>query len=194
MELERDRLVGVLDFAAHPELLAIFPFPHRLELTIDVGRSSLAVTTAVIADSGSPVPVSFGFHPYLALPGAARERWQIALPARDELLLDELQLPTGAVRSRPAAHLILGERTFDDLFAVPEPPTRFSVADGTRRVTVELRSGYCYAQIFAPPDQPVICFEPMTAPVNALRSHDGLHIVEPGDTARAEFTVAIEDL
>jgi galactose mutarotase-like enzyme len=194
MELERDRLVGVLDFAAHPELLAIFPFPHRLELTIEVGAWTLAVTTAVIADSGSSVPVSFGFHPYLALPGAARERWQITLPARDELLLDELQLPTGAARSRPAAHFVLGERTFDDLFLVPDPPTRFSVADGTRRVTVELRSGYRYAQIFAPPDQPVICFEPMTAPVNALRSHDGLRIVESGDSARTEFTLTIEDL
>lgn len=191
---ERDRLVGVLDFATHPELLAIFPFPHRLELTIEVGPSALAVTTAVIADRGSPVPVSFGFHPYLALPGAARERWRVTLPARDELELDELQLPTGAARSRPAADFALGERTFDDLFAVPDPPTRFGVADGTRRVTVELRSGYRFAQVFAPPDQPVICFEPMTAPVDALRRHEGLDVVAPGAAARAGFTIAVEDL
>jgi galactose mutarotase-like enzyme len=191
---ERDRLVGVLDFATHPELLAVFPFPHRLELTIELGPASLDIATTVLADHGSPVPVSFGFHPYLALSGTARERWQVALPARDHLLLDELSLPTGESRPRPAAHFVLGERTFDDLYAVPEPPVRFSVADGTRRVTVELRSGYRYAQVFAPPDQPVICFEPMTAPVNALRSHYGLQIVEPGDSARAEFSLAIEDL
>jgi galactose mutarotase-like enzyme len=191
---ERDRLVGVLDFATHPELLAVFPFPHRLELTIDIAASALRITTAVIADHGSPVPVSFGFHPYLALRGAIRECWQVALPARDELLLDERQLPTGQSRRRPTAHFVLGERTFDDLFAVVESPARFSVADGTRRVTVELRAGYPYAQVFAPPEQPVICFEPMTAPVNALRSHDGLRIVEPGETAHAEFALAIEDL
>jgi aldose 1-epimerase len=187
-------LAGELNFASHPELLAVFPFPHRLKLGIRVGAATLSVTTDVIADQGSPVPLSFGFHPYLAIPGAARERWQVALPARAKLMLDERGLPTGASRPRPAAHFVLGERTFDDLFALPESPARFSVSGGGRRVTVELRSGYPYAQIFAPPDQPVICFEPMTAPVDALRSHDGLRVVAPGATARAEFTLAVEDL
>jgi aldose 1-epimerase len=187
-------LVGELDFAAHPELLAVFPFPHRLELTIRVGRAAVGIATGVIADRGSPVPLSFGFHPYLALPGAARERWQVALPAREELTLDDRRLPTGSARSRPAAQFVLGERTFDDLFAVPGSPARFSVSGGSRRVTVELRSGFPYAQIFAPPDQPVICFEPMTAPIDALRTHDGLRVVAPGATARAVFTLAIEDV
>jgi aldose 1-epimerase len=187
-------LVGEVDFAAHPELLAVFPFPHRLELAIRVGPAALGIATRVIADRGSPVPLSFGFHPYLALPGAARERWQVALPARAKLLLDERQMPTGASRPRPAAHFVLGDRTFDDLFAVPAAPARFSVSGGGRRVTVELRSGYPFAQIFAPPDQPVICFEPMTAPVDALRSHDGLRVVAPGSSARSVFTLAIEDL
>jgi aldose 1-epimerase len=189
-----DWLVGEVDFAAHHELLAVFPFPHRLELTLRVGPGALGIATAVLADRGAPVPISFGFHPYLALPGAERERWQVALPARDELPLDDRGLPTGAARPRPAEHFTLGERTFDDLFAVGASPARFSVSDGTRRVTVELRAGYPYAQIFAPLDQPVICFEPMTAPVDALRSHHGLRIVEPGGTARAVFTLAIEDL
>jgi galactose mutarotase-like enzyme len=187
-------LVGELDFAAHPELLAVFPFPHRLELTLRIGPAGLTVATDVIADRGSPVPLSFGFHPYLALPGAARERWQVTLPAREELLLDERRLPTGASRPAPAAHFVLGERTFDDLFAVPGSPARFSVSGGGRRVTVELGSGYPYAQVFAPPDQPVVCFEPMTAPIDALRSHDGLRVVAAGATARAEFTIAVEDV
>jgi galactose mutarotase-like enzyme len=187
-------LESELDFAAHPELLAVFPFPHRLELAIRIGPTALSVTTEVIADSGSAVPLSFGFHPYLALPGAVRERWQVALPARTELALDERRLPTGGARPRPAASFVLGERTFDDLFAVPDSPARFSVSGGGRRLTVELRSGFPYAQIFAPPEEPVICFEPMTAPIDALRSHDGLRVVEPGATARSEFTLAVEEI
>jgi aldose 1-epimerase len=186
-------MVSELDFGAHPELPAVFPFPHRLELAIRVGRNALGIATSVIADRGSPVPLSFGFHPYLALPGVDRERWQVALPARAKLLLDDRRLPTGASRMRPAAHFVLGERRFDDLFAVPACPARFSVAGGGRRVTVELRSGYPYAQVFAPADEPVICFEPMTAPVDALRSHDGLRVVAAGATARAVFTLAVED-
>lgn len=172
----------------------MFPIPHRLELTIRVGPAALGIVTRVIADRGSPVPLSFGFHPYLALPGAARERWQVALPVRTELVLDEVRLPTGASRPQAEAHFVLGERTFDDLLAVPESPARFSVSGGGRRVTVELRSGYPYAQIFAPPDQPVICFKPITTPIDALRSHDGLRVIAPDTTARTMFTLTIEQI
>ena len=73
-----------------------------------------------------PAPLSFGFHPYLALPGAPRERWHVTLPARDELALDELKLPTGESRPQPAENFVLGARTFDDLFAVPVGPSRFA--------------------------------------------------------------------
>ena len=186
-------MVGELDFGADPELPAVFPFPHRLELAIRLGRDALGIATGVVADRGSPVPLSFGFHLCVALPGVSRERWQVALPAREELELDEHRMLTGASRLRPAAHFVLGEGTLDHLFAVPLSPARFSVAGGDRRVTIELRSGYPYAQVFAPVGDPVICFGPMTAPIDALRSHDGLRVLAPGAAARAVFTLAIED-
>jgi aldose 1-epimerase len=95
---------------------------------------------------------------------------------------------------RPAERFALGERTFDDLFAVPDASARFSVAGSGRRMTVELSSGYPYAQVFAPPDQPVVCFEPMTAPVDALRSHDGLRVLAPGGSARSVFVLEIDEI
>jgi aldose 1-epimerase len=168
----RDRLLAELDFADHPDLLAVFPFPHRVELAVELGSSALTVTTAITAGADVPVPLSFGFHPYLAPPGAPREEWLVELPVRTHLLLDE-------------------RRTFDDLFALVGP-ARFSVAAGGRRITVDMVSGYPYAQVFAPADQPVICFEPMTAPVDALRSHDGLRLVPPGGTERATFALTVE--
>ena len=36
------------------------------------------------------------------------------------------------------------------------------------------------AQVFAPPDIDVVCFEPMTAPANALRTGEGLPFAYPG--------------
>jgi aldose 1-epimerase len=189
---ERSRLVAALDYGAHPDLLAVFPFPHRLELAIGLEPDRLTVTTAVTAGPSS-VPLSFGFHPYLAPPGEPREQWRVELPARTELLLDGRNLPTGATRGHPPQAFALGALTFDDLFALPPGPARFAVAAAGRRLAVEMRSGYTYAQVFAPADQSVICFEPMTAPVNALRSHEGLRTVPPGETARATFAIAIEE-
>ena len=189
---ERSRLVAALDYGTHPDLLAVFPFPHRLELAIGLGPDRLTVTTAVTAGPSS-VPLSFGFHPNLAPPGAPREQWRVELPARTELLLDGRNLPTGATRDHPPQAFALGALTFDDLFALPPGPARFAVAAAGRRLAVEMTSGYTHAQVFAPAGQSVICFEPMTAPVNALRSHEDLRMVQPGETARAMFTIAIED-
>ena len=188
-----DWLTAELDFAAHADLLAVFPFPHVLALAIDLAPGALRVATTVTATGDRPVPVSFGFHPYLSPLGEDRAKWIVELPARTELMLDERSLPSGAAQARPAELFVLGDRTFDDLFAVPASPARFSVTGGGRRMTVELTSGYPYAQIFAPPGQPVICFEPMTAPIDALRSHDGLRTVAPGQSVQASFMLAVDD-
>ena len=75
-------LVARLDFGAHPELLAVFPFPHVLELAIRLADGTLTVATTVTAGE-SEVPLSFGFHPYLAPPGAARERVVGRAPGQD---------------------------------------------------------------------------------------------------------------
>jgi aldose 1-epimerase len=185
-------LTSELDFGAHPELLAVFPFPHTLELAIRLEAGTLTVVTTVTAGADGPVPLSFGFHPYLAPPGAARAEWWVELPPRTALELDPRGLPTGAAAELAADAFALGSRTYDDLFAVT-PGAHFSVAAGGRRATVELTSGYRYAQVFAPPDAAVICFEPMTAAVNALRSHEGLRSVPAGGTAHATFTLRVED-
>jgi aldose 1-epimerase len=138
-----------------------------------------------------PVPLSFGFHPYLAPPGAPRTHWEVELPALTHLRLDDRGLPTGAREPRPAERSTLGDRTFDDLCAVDVLPARFTVSDGTRRLAVEFADGYPYAQVFAPSAQQVICFEPMTAPVDALRTHVGLRCVAPGERASATFAIRV---
>lgn len=186
------RLTAELDFGAHPELLAVFPYPHLLELEIRLEGGTLTVDTTVTARD-SAVPLSFGFHPYLAPPGTAREDWQVELPARTALELDARGLPTGATRELAAEAFALGARTYDDLFAVT-PGARFSVAASGRRVTVEMIAGYRYAQVYAPPDQPVICFEPMMAPVDALRSHDGLRSVPARERASATFALRVDQV
>ena len=38
-----------------------------------------------------------------------------------------------------------------------------------------------------------ICFEPMTAPANALRSGDGLRLLAPGERYLARFSVSVHE-
>src|SRR5436190_5181192 len=194
-EAELDDAAGlsaVLDYGAHEDLLAVFPYPHRVELSIRLSGRALVVTTAVTATAEAPVPLTFGFHPYFRVPGVARADWTVELPERLELDLDDRQLPTGSARLHPAERGPLGARTFDHLFRPPAPTARFAVSGGGRRIVVETGSGYPYAQVFAPAAQDVICFEPMTAPVAALSTGRELRWVAPGETQSATFAVRVE--
>src|SRR4051812_31655792 len=171
------RLRATLDFGAHRELLSAFPFPHEIILEAELHPGVLRIATTVRATGGPPVPVSFGYHPYLRLPGVERAAWRVALPARRHMALDERGLPTGGERPEPAAVFALGDRGFDDGYDGLPDGTAFSVAGGGRTLTVTLERGYPVGQVFSPPGRSFICFEPMTAPTNALRTGQGLRRV-----------------
>ncbi len=74
-------------------------------------------------------------------------------------------------------------------------PAVFALEGGGRRIELELGQGYPFGQVFAPAvvgEDPYVCFEPMTAPVNALVSGDGLRSVPPGGSFRAEFSIRVQ--
>jgi aldose 1-epimerase len=180
-----------------PELFEVFPFEHDLlyEARLIDGRLEIEVT--VHASGKDAVPVAFGFHPYLA-PGGLREQWQIELPAMRHLALDANQIPvypdpagTGDGQASSAQHFELSDREFDDGFDSVAAPARFAVTAGERRIELELMHGYPCAQVYAPLSGHFICFEPMTAPANALRSGDGLRLLAPGERYRAGFSLGV---
>ncbi len=186
------RLGAGLNFDDH-DLLAVFPFPHRLEMDVVVSGGALSVSIALTATGDGPVPVAFGFHPYLQLPGAMRSHWEVAFPVRRQALLDEQNLPTG--RHQAAAPITgpIGERTWDDCFDRLDSPARFSISGGGAMVQIEFAQGFPVAQIFAPPGQEYVCLEPMSAPVNALSgSHEGLEWVRPGHRHSASFRINLQ--
>ena len=137
----------------------------------------------------TPVPIAFGFHPYLRLPGIPREDWRVEVPVTERLELDDAMLPTGErvpVRVAPGP---LGTRTFDDAYTAPAAP--FALEGGGRRIELAFEAGYPYAQVFAPPADALIAFEPMTAPTNALVTGDDLIVLAPGEQFRAAFSITI---
>jgi galactose mutarotase-like enzyme len=179
---------------ADPRLLEMFPFPHAIALGARLTAGALTISTTVEADAGSPVPISFGFHPYLRLPGVERAEWEIEVPVRERVVLDGRGLPTGERLAGGVPSGRLGARTFDDAFAAPPGGDPFVLRGGGRRVEVALGTGYPFTQLFAPPDDAVVCFEPRTAPTNALvTGGPELTIVDPGATYDASFSIAIGD-
>jgi aldose 1-epimerase len=111
------------------------------------------------------------------------------MPVAERLALDDRLVPTG--QREPAGDLggPLGERTFDDGYTVAAGAGPFVLAGGGRRIEVAFERGYPYVQVFAPEIADVICFEPMTAPADALRHSPDA--VAPGESFSARFSVSV---
>jgi galactose mutarotase-like enzyme len=168
-----------------PELLEPFPFPHTVELGVTLTQDALTVATTVRPLSDRPVPVSFGWHPYLRVPGTPRT-WRLVLPPREHLALDRRLIPTGRATPEDGEDEVLGDRRFDDGYALG-PDRHFALVGRGVRLDVDFDEGYPFAQLYRVPDGPFACIEPMTAPTNALVT--GAHpTVAPG----ASFTAAFE--
>ena len=174
-----------------PELLAGFPYPHELRMAVTLSDSTLGIETTLRPTGVVAVPVSFGYHPYLTLPGVAREDFLVEMPVSQQAVLDARGIPTGASDPVALEPGPLGPQTFDDLFPDIASGDTFALEGGGRRIEVIFEAGYPYAQVFAPEGSDFICFEPMTAPTNSLVSGDGLRRVEPGAEFSARFSIAV---
>jgi aldose 1-epimerase len=192
-----ERLTARLAWNAS-ELLELFPFEHELVIEAEVASGGLSLTTTVRATGSVPVPAAFGFHPYLRIPGSSRRDWQIALGASERLVLDEQMIPTGAQEPLAPREFVLGDQSWDDALGTldsagtgGEGRARFQVSDAETTLVVAFEEGFDYAQVYAPPGHDYICFEPMTAPTNALNSGEGLVLVAPGEEYRTRWSIAV---
>jgi galactose mutarotase-like enzyme len=161
-------------------------------MAVSVEPEALHITTTLRATGDTPVPVSFGYHPYLTLPGVARSEFFVELPVRGRGILDDRAIPTGATEPVDIPPGPLGDRVYDDFFPDLAAPPEFVLSGGGRRIGLHFDEGYPVAQVYAPAAQPFICFEPMTAPTNALVTHERLSRVPPGDAYKARFTLTVQ--
>lgn len=183
-------LTAELDYGADARLLASFPFPHLLTQHVVLENRTLTIQTTVTATSSAPVPLCFGYHPYLKIPGVPREEWTLSTPAMRHLLVDDNGIPTGAHEPWPGGAAQLMVTAYDDGFDQVSEGALFTLTGGERRIDVVFESGYPAAQLFAPPNDDLIGIEPMAAPTDALR-RGGYRKAAPGKPETAQFSIRI---
>lgn len=169
-----------------------WPFEVRVELRYAVdAQQGLAVTAQATNLGTRRAPFGAGFHPYFALGGADLGDVSITLPARQRLILDEVQVPIGVQSvSKTPYDLRRGKRLralrMDDGF------TDLATENGRGVASVQTKAGgaalwfdetYRYLQVFTPENlvdgTPAVAIEPMTCAPDAFNSGDGLIILEP---------------
>ncbi|MGZ8751961.1 MAG: aldose 1-epimerase [Acidimicrobiia bacterium] len=168
-----------------------FPFPHRLEVTAVASETQLRVDTTVVPTGRRSVPVAFGWHPYLRLPGPARSRWWLRLPTRRHLALDALGIPTGESQRQSAEADPIGRRTFDDGYGLGRDRRLAIANDAGRSIELRCATAYPFAQVWVPSGRRFVALEPMVAPTNALVDRI-TPVVTPGDSFTASFTLTLD--
>ena len=166
-----------------------FPFPHRIEITVAARDCQLAVDTTVIPTGRRAVPVAFGWHPYLRLPGTPRRRWRLHMPTRTHLTVDRFGIPTGGEVPEGHEADAIGARTFDDLYSLGRDRTLALEADDAT-ISMHGATGYPYAQVWVPKGRPFAALEPMTSRTNSLVDGSA-PLVPPGESYAATFTLAV---
>lgn len=183
-------LTAELDYGADAQLLASFPFPHLLTQHVTLDDRTLTIQTTVAPTSSASVPLCFGYHPYLKIPGVPREEWTLSTPAMRHLPVDDNGIPTGAREQWPGGAEQLKMTAYDDGFdQVPEGAV-FTLTGGERRIEVRFETGYPAAQLFAPPNDDLIGIEPMAAPTDCLR-RGGYRKAAPGKPETARFSITV---
>ncbi|MBX3354476.1 MAG: aldose 1-epimerase [Phycisphaeraceae bacterium] len=206
------------------ELYRAFPFDLELEVRyrlIDAPGLSLGVEVETVVDAlTAPVPLSFGWHPYLRLPGA-REHCVMCAPPLLQIPLtgglptvggtpgpsDLLQPPSSVWTTAGADELHSGVRDGQRVLVEaisPSSPARSARRIVRRRsvprcevesigIQVEFVRGYRFMQIYSPPGASFICIEPMMAPTAALSdSSVQLPVIQPGTRSSAIFRIGVQ--
>jgi galactose mutarotase-like enzyme len=147
-----------------------------------------------------------GAHPYLAVGDGPVDGWELTLPARTRLLVDDRKLPVGAEPvvgsaydfdpGRPIRGTVLDD-AFTDLRPDADGITTVEVRDTASGRGTALWAGaaYRWLQVYSaddtgPTSRRSLAVEPMTAPADAFRSGEGLVTLAPSGEAGDEFSAS----
>jgi aldose 1-epimerase len=177
-----------------------YPFALDLAVTYELDADGLQVTLAAHNVGGASAPYGTGHHPYLTL-GRPVDDLVLTVPAATYCPMDDRGLPSGARPVDGTAYdfrepRAIGEVVLDHPFG-GLIDTVVTLADpGTGRgIAMTLGEGFDWVHVFScdthDPARQALAVEPMTCPPDAFRSGVDLLVLEPGETHRASFTVAV---
>lgn len=174
-----------IDFAA-------FPFEHQIDIKVTLRGTSLTFSTEITATGQDEVPIAFGWHPYMAIPGLPRSEWDVYLPFTRRCPLDATLLPTGTREDVEPIIGRVGEVYLDDLFADVANGTTAYIRGNGRKMSIRFDTGYDWAILYGPPHRDHICVEPMTAASDPFSGQDPMEVVPRGGSFRAAFTISVD--
>lgn len=188
-----------MEFFRQPKLMAQFPFAHTIDMTYRLANGVLEVETEVTNLSFEAMPLVIGYHPYFRLHDAPRDEWNVTLPVKQHVVLNNKLTPTGEMKPNPYKdpHNLKGSQ-LDDVFTGlvrdSAGKAEFSVQGKQQKLSVLYGPKFNVAVVYAPPGRDFICFEPMTGITNSMNlAHEGkykdLQSIPPGGVWKESYWI-----
>ncbi len=178
-----------------------------LELRVDyrLGETGLDVRLQARNRSATRAPFGAGFHPYLAAPSGRVDDLEVSVPAATRYVTDDRGLPVGTESvdgsdldlRRPT---LLGERRLDTAFTDFERDSQgaavVTVSDPRTGGAVQVRMDPAWTHVMVFTGDTVgdrarqgLAVEPMTCPPNALRTGEGMVLLEADEMWEATWSI-----
>ena len=177
-----------------------YPFLLETDVRYELVDEGLRVTHRVRNRSDRPAPVALGAHPFFTIGDVAPEDLVLTVHAATRIEVDERLNPVGTspIDPRLRAGLVLREVELDHAFADLDPVdgavASLTAPDG-RSVALVQDEQHRWMQVFTTRAYPgtslAVAIEPMTAPMNALVTGEGLRWVEPDEEWTAWWGVRV---
>jgi aldose 1-epimerase len=181
-----------------------YPWTLDLHVLFDLSADGLTVTTTATNLSADPAPYAQGAHPYLTTGTGPVDGWQLTLPARTRLLVDDQLIPVGSAdvrgtdldfrTTRPVGGTVL-DTAFTGLDRDAEGRAEVLLRDAAtgEGVALWMDPSYGWVQLFTGDglpglDRQALAVEPMTAPPDALNSGTDLVVLAPAGSPGDEHS------
>jgi aldose 1-epimerase len=183
-----------------PEVTRQFPFPFEVTATYRLKGEALILEIEGKNIGDKVMPAGLGTHPYFPLPlnkDGVRGDCRLKVPGDQYWPLREDCIPTGervAVTGKYDLQRLtpIGEETYDDVWSgvvLTDGASACEYLDPSVEIGVKIEADASFREwvTYAPPDKPVICFEPYTCTTNAVNLDSkgidaGLVRLAPGES------------
>ncbi len=171
-----------------------YPWSLDLSITFTVSDNGLRVTQSAHNIGSGTAPYAHGSHPYLALPSGKADDWTLTVPASTRITSDERSLPVAAEAVAGTAYDFRAGKRIGDLkvdhcftdIAFEDGRATASLSDGADTVSLWWDDLHPWVMVFtddgAGPARRGVAIEPMTAPVDAFNSGEGVIALSPGES------------
>lgn len=173
-----------LSLGSNEETLASYPFEFELIFTYELRDGGLHIHQHYRNDSGEPMPMYPGFHPYFKT-----ESKVISFHSDATKILDYNDMETKPFTGKLDLDTTVESVTLLD---ARKPQISFDLPELGRSITLSYDEHFPYVVLWSVQGKPFVCVEPWMAKTQELNVKQELTMVEPGETLKTTLSITCE--